>query len=219
MSEYEDKSLIMDLKILVLGKSGTGKTSFVNKWIKNEFHDLYKATIVSEYSAKIYIHENKKYKINLWDIAGQDHYATVTKTFSKGAHGCITMCDCLDSSSLENTVNWKTSLDESELFGDGKKLPNILVQNKADLISENELQDMTKLEEFSKKNEFDACFKASAKTGLNINESMDALIDIIIKRLKTISDKDVNLNRKSVSIDPEKHSNQDKYRSKQTGCC
>ena len=43
MSEYEDKSLLMDLKILVLGKSGTGKTSFVNKWIKNEFHDLYKA--------------------------------------------------------------------------------------------------------------------------------------------------------------------------------
>jgi len=139
------------LKILVLGKSGTGKTSFVNKWIKNEFHDLYKATIVSEYSAKIYKYEGKIYKINLWDIAGQDHYATVTKTFSKDAHGCITMCDCMDLSSLENTVKWKTSLDKSELFPDEKKLPNILVQNKADLINEDELKDMPKLEEFSKK--------------------------------------------------------------------
>ena len=24
-----------DLKIIVIGKSGTGKTSYVNKWIKN----------------------------------------------------------------------------------------------------------------------------------------------------------------------------------------
>ena len=85
-----------------------------------------------------------------------NHYATVTKTFSIDAHGCITMCDCMVLSSLENTVKWKASLDESELFPDGKKLSNILIQNKADLINENELKDMSKLEEFSKKTEFDA---------------------------------------------------------------
>ena len=61
------------------------------------------------------------------------------------------MCDCKDLSSLDNTVKWKTSLDESELFPDGKKLPNILIQNKADLINEDELKDMSKLEELSKK--------------------------------------------------------------------
>jgi GTPase SAR1 family protein len=26
-----------DLKIIVIGKSGAGKTSYVNKWVKNEF--------------------------------------------------------------------------------------------------------------------------------------------------------------------------------------
>ena len=57
----------------------------------------------------------------------------------------------MDLSSLENNVKWKASLDESELFPDGKKLPNILIQNKADLINEDELKDMSKLEEFSKK--------------------------------------------------------------------
>ena len=35
-----------DLKIIVIGTSGTGKTSFVNKWTKNIFSDTYKATIV-----------------------------------------------------------------------------------------------------------------------------------------------------------------------------
>ena len=217
MSDENEKSIV-DLKILVVGKSGAGKTCFVNKWIKNQFNDLYKATIVSEYSSKIYKYEDKMYKINLWDIAGQDHFATVTKAFAKDAHGCITMCD-LNLDSLESTIEWKKSLDESELFKDGKKLPNILVQNKADLLNEDEVKDMTKLEEYSRKNEFDACFKTSAKTGYNIKECMDRLIDIVIKRLNAIKDKDLDMNRKSVSIDPEKHSEKDKYRTKQTGCC
>ena len=43
-----------DLKIIVIGTSGTGKTSFVNKWTKNIFSDTYKAKIVSEFGFKIF---------------------------------------------------------------------------------------------------------------------------------------------------------------------
>ena len=82
-----------DLKIIVIGKSGTGKTSFVNKYTKNIFSDTYKATIVSEYSHKIVDYEGKFYRIQLWDIAGQDRSAKITKTFAKGSHGAIFMCD------------------------------------------------------------------------------------------------------------------------------
>ena len=39
-----------DLKIIIKGKSGAGKTSYVNKWTKNEFLECYKPTIVSEQS-------------------------------------------------------------------------------------------------------------------------------------------------------------------------
>ena len=219
MSEQEDKVIIGDLKILVVGKSWVGKTSFVNKWIKNKFDENYKATIVSEYSAKVYKYDNKLYKINLWDIAGQDNFANVTKTFSKDAHGCITMCDAQVPNTLEETLKWKQSLDDSELFADGGKLPNILIQNKSDLLSNNEVKDMSNLREFSKQNGFDDCFKTSAKTGYNINESIDKLINIIMRRNNAIISKEMDLNRKSVNIDPEQHSEKDKYRTKQTGCC
>ena len=217
--QIKEQNLTSDLKILIVGKSGTGKTSFVNKWIKNEFTASYKATIVSEFSSKLFLYEEKLYKINLWDIAGQDHFASITKTFAKGSHGAITLSDVMDPKSLNETTKWKKALDESELFPDGGKLPNILIQNKIDLIKGNEAKDMTSLREFSKQNKFDDCFKTSAKTGYNINESIEKLFHIIIRRLNAISSKEMDLNRNSVSIDPEKSSDKDKYRTKQTGCC
>ena len=99
MSEEEASNT--DLKVIVIGKSGAGKTSYVNKWTKNIFSDIYKATIVSEYGHKIYEHNGKLYRIQLWDIAGQDRNAKLTKTFAKGCHGCIVMCDATSQESRQ----------------------------------------------------------------------------------------------------------------------
>jgi len=82
-----------DLKIIVIGKSGTGKTSFVNKWTKNIFAEAYKATIVSEYSHKIVDYEGRFYRIQLWDLAGQDKSVKIIKSFAKGSHGCVVLCE------------------------------------------------------------------------------------------------------------------------------
>ena len=90
-----------DSKIIVIGTSGTGKTSFVNKWTKNIFSDTYKATIVSEFGFKIFEHEGKLYRIQLWDLAGQDKNAMVTKIFAKDAHGCVVMSDATNSQTRE----------------------------------------------------------------------------------------------------------------------
>ena len=86
-----------DLKIIVIGTSGTGKTSFVNKWTKNVFSDAYKATIVSEFGFKIFDLDGKLYRIQLWDLAGQDKNSIVTKIFAKDAHGCVVMSDATNN--------------------------------------------------------------------------------------------------------------------------
>jgi small GTP-binding protein len=65
------KNFRNDLKIIVVGNSGTGKTSFVNKWTKNTFSEHYKATIVSEFGYKIFELGGKFYRIQLWDLAGR----------------------------------------------------------------------------------------------------------------------------------------------------
>jgi small GTP-binding protein len=95
------ESIRSDLKIIVIGSSGTGKTSYVNKWTKNIFQEEYKATIVSEFGFKVFEHEGKLYRIQLWDLAGQDKNSTVTKIFAKDSHGCIILSDATKPNSLE----------------------------------------------------------------------------------------------------------------------
>ena len=95
-----------DLKIIVIGKSGTGKTSFVNKWTNNVFAEDYKATIVSEYSHKIVDYQGKYYRIQLWDLAGQDRSAKITKAFAKGSHGCVILCEAKKLDTREEYLNF-----------------------------------------------------------------------------------------------------------------
>ena len=95
------ESIRSDLKIIVIGKSGTGKTSYVNKWTKNVFFEEYKPTIVSEFGFKVFEHEGKLYRIQLWDLAGQDKNSTVTKIFAKDSQGCVVLSDATNSQSLE----------------------------------------------------------------------------------------------------------------------
>ena len=66
---------------------------------------------------------------------------------------------------------------------DDKRIPFLLVENKAELV---DFEDDPSLQEFAKINEFCGCFRASSKTGYNVDESMKYLIRIIIKRMEEI---------------------------------
>ncbi len=94
-------SIRNDLKIIVIGSSGAGKTSFVNKWTKNVFPEDYKATVVSEFGFKIFEYEGKLYRIQIWDLAGQDKNFSVTKIFAKDSHGCVIVTDVTKENNLE----------------------------------------------------------------------------------------------------------------------
>ena len=86
-----------DLKIIVIGNSKVGKTNFANRWTENQFSDIYNPTIVSEFGFKIFENEGKLYRIQLWDLAGQDKNSMVTKIFAKDSHGCIVISDATNT--------------------------------------------------------------------------------------------------------------------------
>ena len=90
-----------DLKIIVIGKSGTGKTSFVNKWTKNIFSEDNKETIVSEFWFKIFEKNGQIYRIQIWDITGDDKDHMTSKIFTKDSHGYIIMSDATNKKTRE----------------------------------------------------------------------------------------------------------------------
>jgi small GTP-binding protein len=216
------KSINNELKIIVVGNSGTGKTSFVNKWIKGTFDENYKATIVSEFSYKIFDYKDKSYKIQLWDLAGMDQNICITKIFSKDSHGCIVLSDINDKSTLDKSINWKNTVDETARFLDGTNIPSILIRNKIDLLeNEDNNDDEEEMKEFCEKNKFLRCFKTSAKTGTNIDEAMNFLISTIIDKMEKLVQSGSNpfeKDRKSMVLQSSKHSENSKENNGM-GCC
>ena len=216
-----NKNTKNELKIIVVGNSGTGKTSFVNKWIKDTFDETYKATIVSEFSYKIVDYKDKSYKIQLWDLAGMDQNICITKIFSKDSHGCIVVSDITDEKTLTECVKWKNTVDETTKFLDGTNIHSILIRNKVDLLeNENNNDEEDKMKEFCEKNQFLRCFITSAKTGTNIEEAMNFLISTIIDKMEKITTSGSNpfeKDRKSLVLQSSKHKDNNKENNQ--GCC
>ena len=59
-----------------------------------------------------------------------------------------------------------------------------MVENKADLLENGYAENIDELKDFASKNGFCGAFRVSAKTGLNVNESMEYLINNIIERME-----------------------------------
>ena len=197
-----------ELKIIIVGNSGTGKTSFVNKWVKDEFTEQYHVTIVSEFSYKVTEYKGKIYKINIWDLAGMDQNIYITKIFSKDAHGCVVLTDITDEKSLESSIKWKESIDEATKFLDGGLIPSILIRNKIDLLNKD-INDDNKIKEFVEKHNFIKVFNTSAKTGIGIEESMYYLIGNIIDRLEKVGgNKNLIKDRKSIVLEKKKYNDE-----------
>ena len=179
-------SIRTDLKILVVGHSGTGKTSFVRRWTKDEFKENYQATVVSEFGFKIHETKGNYYRIQLWDIGGQDKSPAMAKIFSRDSHDCVIISDSTNMKTLEDTLIWQKLVSDEANFIDGGKLPFILVQNKVDLIESRE--EFERIENETKKisefNNFEKYFMTSVKQSVNVDEAMTFLIDKIIERLE-----------------------------------
>mgnify|MGYP001249702443 CR=1 FL=1 len=128
-------------KILVIGELGTGKTSFIKRYVHQFFSDHYRATIGVDFALKVlqWDEEGTVVRLQLWDIAGQERFGNMTRVYYKEAVGAILVYDLTRRDTFAAIEKWKTDLDSKVVLPDGRNIPCVLIGNKCDQKEEAEL--------------------------------------------------------------------------------
>ncbi|OEU15854.1 hypothetical protein FRACYDRAFT_162382, partial [Fragilariopsis cylindrus CCMP1102] len=133
------------LKIVILGDSGVGKTSLMNRYSTGTFTGQYKATIGADFLSKdnVVVTDNlfgtrTLTTLQIWDTAGQERFQSLGVGFYRGADACLLVYDITDPHSLDNLDHWrKEFLDQVgggiQGLGDAStQFPFVVVGNKMD---------------------------------------------------------------------------------------
>lgn len=162
-SEYENT-----LKILLIGDSCVGKSNFVYRFINNDYNGNHLSTSGFEIKNAEISLNGKKYRLQLYDTAGQKKFESVTKTLFSQSQGFIVMFDITNEESYISAKSWiKIIQEENE---NGKYAPILLIGNKNDLenmrmISQKEILKYAEEEKIK-------YIETSSKTGNNINKAI-----------------------------------------------
>lgn len=94
-------------RIVILGDSAVGKTTFMNKYIANKnFKNAPVPTVGIDFGSKIIDGpENKKIKIHLWDTSGNKNYRNITECYYRGVAGAVLMYNIGCRESFESLAN------------------------------------------------------------------------------------------------------------------
>jgi Ras-related protein Rab-32 len=171
-------------KMLVVGDSGSGKTSFIKRYVHGVFTNQYRSTIGVDFAFKhVQWDNNLSLKLQLWDIAGQERFSEMTRVYYREAVAVLIFFDVsAGEKSLRTTRTWKLDADKKVFFPNGEPVPCILIGNKCDLLH-NGVSPIPEeqMENFCRTNGYDSYFLTSAKEGTNVEEAMNYLLQRIIE--------------------------------------
>jgi len=89
-----------EIKAVLLGESGVGKSSILLRFCSNEFDADYQSTFGAAFMAKIMEVKGIQYKFSIWDTAGQEKFRSVAPLYYRSTlkytiKRCISCLDCL----------------------------------------------------------------------------------------------------------------------------
>ena len=162
-----------EIKMILLGDCGVGKTNIISRYLRNEFKEGQLSTTGANYSMKKMNIKGITFQINIWDTAGQEKYRSITKMFLQDSQILLLCYSITDHKSFESLEYWyKLATDIV-----GTNIVLGVVGNKSDLFEREQVKD-SEGEEFAKAHK--AIFKLiSAKTN---KEGIDILFNLLFKR-------------------------------------
>ena len=210
-----DSKIFYKLKLILIGDSGVGKTSLLNRYMGEQFIPNQPCTINADFKIKsIRIDELTFAEIIIWDTCGQERYRSMTRQYFQDAHGIILVYDVCDKRSFADLNIWLEEIKKNSIK---ENISIILCGNKIDLKFRN-----TSFEEastFAKNNDILYC-ETSSKEGFNIETAFEKLIKDIIEKMNRNSQFDTET-RKSASLreSTKAVSGKERKREKEVKCC
>jgi small GTP-binding protein len=198
----------VEIKTILVGMSGTGKTNIINAITGQKFEENKFTTSTSSFVDKYMTVKNKKYRLEIWDTAGQEKFRSLTKIFIKDSKIVIFVYDITTRASFEEIDFWVETV--KDILKEDKIVYG-LAGNKKDLFQNEAVEE----EEGEKKaQEIGALFKlTSAKTGQGINEFIQSLLEEYVKKIGDSPNDNNNAKGNKLSGN---NSNGEKKKSK---CC
>lgn len=175
--DSNDQTFDYMFKLLIIGNSSVGKTSFLIRYYDNSFTSAFVSTVGIDFKVKTVFRNEKKVKLQIWDTAGQERYRTITTAYYRGSMGFILMYDVTNEESFNAVQDWSTQI--RTYSWDNAQV--VLVGNKCDLEDQRvvstergrQLANQMGLE----------FFETSAKENLSVKEVFDHLVDIICEKM------------------------------------
>ena len=168
---------IPELKMILLGESGVGKTSIIKRYLNDQFDRNEQSTMSMSYVAKTIEVDKKKITLNIWDTIGQEKYRSISKLFLNETKIVILVYDITSIHSFKELDYWYGLCQE--LLG-----PEIILGvagNKMDLYLEQEVPD-DQVKEFTES-------KGAIFSLLSAKENKDTVDLYINKLVKAYLDK------------------------------
>ena len=219
LEEYEKS-----IKVIVLGDSSVGKSSLINRIIKNDFKKL-PATLAIENHTYITSLNEYTLRMQIWDTAGQEKFNSIVSNYYKGTEVGIFIYSIDLEESFINVQTWFKNLKENN---SGENSQYILLGNKKDLEEEKRVISYEQGKKFAEENNFllfkEISCKSNEKEDIeNIMKVFDEIgkyfYDFYKSRRNASSSADMNYVATSSMIAlGEKERNKQKNRPKKN-CC
>ena len=178
-SNYE-----FQIKIVIIGDSGVGKTNFIFRFAENSFSDMHVSTVGLDYKSKIIIlpSSKKRVRIQIWDTAGQERYMAINKNTLQKVQGIIIMYDLTNRKSFENLERWFNIVSQNF---PGKTV--FLVGNKLDLSDDKRIVTVEEGQKLAEENNM-KFYEGSGQNGENVEEIFIQMAEKVYENI--INDKD-----------------------------
>ena len=187
MAKTPEQSLDeMPIKIMVLGNTAVGKTSFILKYTENTYQEVHLSTVGVDSKEKHITLDGKKYRLSIFDTTGQERYKSLAFSLIKNTDGIILIYDVTNESSFKAVPDWIQSAREKK----GENYPMIILGNKIDLEDERKVKTEDG-EELAQKYGLDF-YEISNKENVNIENAILTLVKKILVYIEQNGKKEIN---------------------------